>query len=271
MDIHSIAETIGFDISDPKKHKIGLALGGGGIRGYVHLGVLKALEEQGIEVNIIAGTSAGALTGAFIASGMGAKEVHELLKAKNIFEYSKFHWPTDGLFKLDGMKEVLAETIKADQIEALKIPFIATVSNLNKGCVEYMAKGLISEVVLASASIPLIFAPVEMNGDKYVDGGLYDNLPVKPLKQLCEKIIAVSVSPVEETDDLDNLVKVASRTFQLIVNDHDPSLLDQCGILIEPMGIGNYGLLDTDKADELFEIGYKHTQSLDVKKLLDEC
>lgn len=270
MDLGEIAEKLGIGLSGKKKHKLGLALGGGGIRGYVHLGVIQALQEQEIAFDMIAGTSAGALVGAFIADGMPPKEVHELLKSKNIFEYSKFHWPKDGLFKLSGMQDVLKESIRAKTLEKLKTPFMATVSNLNKGKVEYMTEGEVNEVVLASASIPFIFAPVEMNGDKYADGGIFDNLPIRPLLEVCEKVIAINVSPVEPTDDLDSLMKVAARTFQLSVNNMDEELLNQCGVLIEPDGIGQFNLLDTNQEDELFEIGYEHAKNLDVKKLLSK-
>lgn len=268
MDLSEIAENLGLGSDGNKKYKTGLALGGGGIQGFVHIGVIQALQEQKIEIDMIAGTSAGALVGAFIADGMTPKEVHELLKSKNIFEYSKFHWPTDGLFKLSGMQEVLKQSIKTDTLEGLEIPYMATVSNLNKGKVEYKTTGKISEVVLASASIPFLFAPVEMDGDKYADGGIFDNLPIKPLLKVCDKVIGVSVSPIEPTDNLDSLMKVAARTFQLSVNAIESDILENCGILIEPTGLGKFGLLDTDRADELFDIGYKHTKNMDIKALL---
>lgn len=257
-------------LSKQKPHRIGLALGGGGVRGFVHLGVLKALQEQGISYDIISGTSAGSLAGVFLATGMAPDAIHELLKAKDIFGYSRFHWPKDGLFKLNGLREVIEKNIKTEYIEDLPTPLMVTTTNLNKGCVEYMSQGKISEVVLASASVPFLFAPIDINGEKYSDGGIFDNLPIKPLLDQCQQVIAVSVSPVEETKDLNSLIKVAARTFQLSVNANSTNAVHDCHLLIEPEGIGKFDLFDTSEADRLFEIGYTYTSKLNVKQLLKD-
>lgn len=270
MDIKSLTSELGLGPSSKKKYNLGIALGGGGIRGYVHLGILKALNEQDIYPEIIAGTSAGALTGVFVAAGFKPEKVHELLKEKDVMDYSRFQWNKEGLLKLDGMSKLIGKHIEVELIEDLQHPFIATVSNLNQGCVEYLNKGEIGKVVLASASIPLIFAPIEMNGQKYADGGIFDNLPVKPLQELCDKTIGVSVSPIEETDELGSLVKIAARTFQLSVNAQNQSIRDQCTVFIEPSGISKYDLLDSNKADELFDIGYDHVSKMDVRQLLEQ-
>ena len=132
-----------------KKFKTGLVLSGGGTRGFAHLGAIAALKEQGITPDIISGTSAGAIVGAFIASGKSPEEVHKLLKMGGFFRYTKMHLPVDGLLRLDGLKEVLEKEISYKTVEELPIPLYITVSNLNKGVVEYLNEGPLSETVLA--------------------------------------------------------------------------------------------------------------------------
>src|SRR5665811_384027 len=179
-----------------KKYKTGLVLSGGGTRGFAHLGVIAALVEKGIKPDIISGTSAGAITGAFIAAGKTPEEILKIFKKGSFFKYTKLHIPTDGLLKLDGLKEVIQKEIASKNIEDLKVPFFVAVSNLNKGIVEYKNKGLLGETVLASSSIPILFSPVILNGDSYVDGGLMDNIPISPIKTKCEQIIVSNIRPI---------------------------------------------------------------------------
>lgn len=250
--------------------KIGLALGGGGARGFAHLGVIQALKEKNIEPDIIAGTSAGSMVGAFIASGKEPGEVLDLLKDKDLFGYSKIQWPKEGLFSLDGLGKILKKEIEGKNIEDQKTPLIITVSNLNKGKTEYLRTGNLVNAVLASSSIPFVFKPVEIDGNKYADGGIMDNLPVKPLMEECDKVIAISISPIKETNDLDNLIKIASRTFQLSVNAQNNELQKKCTLFIEPEGIRTFDLFDVKQADELFQLGYDYVKGIsnvDLKKL----
>ncbi len=264
MNLKNIQEKLGLK-SRSKTYKVGIALGGGGARGFVHLGVLKALNEQGIIPEIIAGTSAGSLAGIFIADGKSPEETHELLKEKDLFGYSKIPWSTDGLLNLDGLKTLLENEISAERIEDLQIPLIVTVTNLNRGAVMYLAEGPLIESVIASASVPFIFTPIEMNGHKYADGGIVDNLPIKPLVDQCDIIIASSISPIEETDDLDSILKISGRTFQLSINAQTKEIEKNCSIFIEPDGIRGFQLFDTSNADELFEIGYEYVRKMDNK------
>ncbi|PCH70184.1 MAG: patatin [Bacteroidales bacterium] len=245
--------------------KIGIALGGGGVRGFAHLGVLKALEEKGIRPDIISGVSAGALVGAFIASGYTHEKTLKILKTKTLMTYSKLHYPKYGLFSLDGLKKDIQKHIKIKKIENLKIPMFVTVSNLNDGRVEYIKEGDLAKYLLASASIPVLFAPVEIDGKMYSDGGLFDNLPISPLLQKCDVIIAVNVSPVHKIEKFDNLVQVASRTFQLGIHSNIIRHKEKCSLFIEPTGLREFEILNGNHAQDIFELGYNYTKALDIK------
>ncbi len=247
------------------KYNIGVALGGGGARGFAHLGVLKALEESGIKPDIISGVSAGSMVGVFIAAGKSPAETMKLMKENKITDYAKVVLPVNGLLSLENLRKILNDHIDASTFEELKLPFYATVTDLKKGKVVYQNTGDLIPFITASASIPVLFSPVEIEGEAYVDGGLLDNLPIHPLMDCCNKIIAISISPIQEVKEVDNLVKVAARTFQLSVNSQIEHVKKKADLFIEPEGLEKFDILDTTHADELFEIGYNYTKGLDLK------
>jgi len=242
-----------------KKYKTGLVLSGGGTRGFAHLGVIAALHELGIYPDVISGVSAGAIVGAFISAGKSPEKVLENFKGGWFFQYTKIHLPVDGLLKLDGVKEIIQKEIEIDKIEDLKIPFYICVSNLNKGTVEYRNSGPLGDTVLASSSIPVLFAPVSLGRDLYVDGGLMDNIPVEPIKNDCEQIIVSNISPINPKAKMKNLVQIATRTVYMSVNQKIEEIKREADYYIEPSGIDKYDLFLRKHANELFELGYEST------------
>jgi len=239
-----------------KKYKTGLVLSGGGTRGFAHLGVISALYENGIQPDVISGVSAGSIAGAFIAAGFSPEKILQIFKKGWFFNYTKIQLPVDGLLKLDGLKEIIEKEISIQEIENLKIPFIIGVSNLNKGVVEYKDAGPLGKTVLASSSIPILFRPVQLGKDLYVDGGLLDNIPVYPIKNDCEKIIVSNISPINPRGKIKNLVQIAVRTVYMSVNANVEEVRKHANVFIEPEGIDNYDMLLRTHADELFELGY---------------
>ncbi len=240
-----------------KKYKCGLVLSGGGTRGFAHLGVIEALHEAGFYPDVISGTSAGSIAGAFLAAGKKPRKIAELFKQGSFFQYTKLQIPRDGLMKLDGLKELIGKEIQAKNIEDLPVPFYVTVSNLNTGEVEYRNSGPLGETVLASSSIPILFAPVKMNGHLFVDGGLLDNIPIEPIKLDCEKIIVCNISPINPKNNFKNLVHIATRTFYMSVNANMAKVKKYATYYVEPKGIDEYEILSRTHADELFELGYQ--------------
>jgi NTE family protein len=244
---------------------IGIALGGGGARGFAHLGVLKALEEKGIKPDVISGVSAGALIGAFVAAGFPYDKILKAMKNKGVMAYSKWQYPRHGLFSLNGLEKEIKKHIKTKRIEKLKIPLFIAVSNLNDGRVEYIKEGALLPYLMASVSIPVLFSPVLMDGIMYVDGGLFDNVPISPLLNKCDHIIAVNVSPIQKVEKFDNLVQVASRTFQLGVHSNVVRHKEKCSLFIEPKGLRDYEILSGNKAQEIFKLGYDYTKKLNIE------
>ncbi|WP_436515955.1 patatin-like phospholipase family protein [Ekhidna sp. To15] len=247
-----------------KKYQLGIALGGGGARGFAHLGIFQALYEKDIRPDIISGVSAGAIAGAFIASGHSPKEAFDIIKQYKFTGISEFNLPKTGLLSSSKMKSGLLKKIPVEKLEDLDIPLIVCVSNMLDGKPEYMTEGPIADIVQASASIPVLFSPVKLNGKLYSDGGIFDNVPIKVLKNKCEKVIGVSISPIQEIDELTSLIQVSSRMFQLAVNRSKEELESQCDIFIEPLDLCNYDIMDTKHAEEIFEIGYKFAKELEI-------
>ncbi|WP_420575271.1 patatin-like phospholipase family protein [Ekhidna sp.] len=247
-----------------KKYNLGIALGGGGARGFAHLGVLQALNEKGIKPDVISGVSAGAIAGAFIASGHSPREAFDIIKEYRFTAISELNIPKTGLLSSAKMKSRMLKKIPVNKLEDLEIPLIICVSNMLDGKPEYLTEGPLADIIQASASIPVLFSPVELHGKLYSDGGIFDNVPIKPLKKHCEKVIGVSISPIQEIKELTNLIQVATRMFQLAVNPSNGELKGMCDVYIEPPELVNYDIMDTKHAQQIFDIGYDHVMKMDI-------
>lgn len=247
-----------------KKYKTGLVLSGGGTRGFAHLGVIAALNERGIYPEVISGTSAGAIVGAFIAGQKSPEETMKIFKKGWFFQYTKLNLPVNGLLKLDGLKEIINREIDFKNLEDSPLPFHIAVANLNKGKVEYKNSGSLGKTVLASSSIPVLFAPVEIDGHYYVDGGLMDNIPIEPIKNDCEQIIVVNIAPLNPREKFKNLIQIASRTFYMSVNANINLVQKHASVFIEPEGIDKYDILTRTHADEMYELGYNSMKKIEL-------
>lgn len=248
-----------------KKHKIGVALGGGGARGFAHLGILQALSEKGIKPDIISGVSAGAIAGAFIAAGKPPREAFEIIRKYKFSDLTAFNIPKTGLFSLEKMRKIVKNHIKVDNIEDLEIPFIIGASNMLAGEMHYFTKGNLADRVEASAAIPVLYSPVKIDGKLYSDGGIFENIPISPLKRKAKKIIAVSISPIQEIDELKNLIQVTTRMFQLTINPDNSKIKKKCDLFIEPLDLCNYDVMDTKHAEKIFQIGYDFVKGMDIE------
>ena len=253
-----------------KKYRTGLVLSGGGTRGFANLGIIAAMIEKGLYPDVISATSAGSIAGVFLASGKTPEEILQIFKKGWFFSYTKLHLPVDGLLKLDGLKEVIQKKIEVKNLEELKIPTYVAVSNLNQGKVEYRNSGNIAETVLASSSIPILFSPVKIDGELFSDGGLMDNIPIEPIKNHCDNIIVSNISPINPKEKFKNLIQIASRTFYLSVNANMREVRKYGTLFIEPEGIDQYDILSLNRADELYDLGYRSAKNALGKMMLSD-
>ncbi|MCX6325568.1 MAG: patatin-like phospholipase family protein [Bacteroidia bacterium] len=257
-----------------KQYKIGLVLSGGGARGFAHLGVMQALNEAGIYPDVISGTSAGALTGVLYADGYTPKEILELLNSGNRLDFMRPAFPREGLLQIGGIIKILKTNLRAKTFEELKIPLYVSATDLNNGKAVYFSKGDLLDPITASASIPVLFQPVIINKICYVDGGVLDNLPVWPIENKCKFLIGSFVNPVGYIEKISGLINIAERIFMLSMSKEIVEKSKKFDLLIAPQELKNYKILDPEKAEELFSVGYNATKEklkeFDFYKLPDK-
>jgi NTE family protein len=177
------------------RKKLGIALSGGAARGFAHLGVLKALSENGIPLDYIAGTSAGSFAGAAFATGASVAEIIEMSKKISWFRMTGFSYSTKGLLSNAAMGDFINRHFPVKTFEDLPIPFAAVACDLETGEeVVLKGKGDVATAIRASCAIPGVFVPVEHEGRRLIDGGVITNVPTKAVRKLgAEIVIAVDV------------------------------------------------------------------------------
>lgn len=239
-------------------HKIGLALGGGGAKGFAHIGVLKAIDEAGIVVDKLAGTSMGAIIGVLYCAGFGADEIVAMLHKEKIWTWFKIDFRNGGLVNLNGVKKRLEKYIQHDRFDLLQKRFFVTATNLNTGRVKVTSEGdQLIDWVIASASIPVAFAPVHLNGSVFVDGGLFMNLPVEALNFDCDVVIGSNVIGDQKVDSIHGSRDIAERVIDLCAIQNQRNSKVYCDLCIEPLELEQYSIWDFDKFEEIVAIGYQ--------------
>jgi NTE family protein len=256
-----------------EQHNIGLVLSGGGTRGFAHLGLIQALNDSGIYPDIISGTSAGALVGVLYSDGYTPKEILHLMNSGSRLDFMRPTLPREGLLQIGGIIKILRSCLHAETFEELKIPLYVAATDLNNGKAEYFSRGTLLDPVIASASIPVLFQPVMINDIYYVDGGVLDNLPLKPIENKCRFLIGSFVNPVGYMEKCSGLINIAERTFMLSMSKEITEKAKKFDLFVAPPELRNYKILDPEKAEELFEVGYKATmeklKDVVVKSILD--
>ena len=251
---------------------VGLCLSGGGVRGTAHIGVIKALEENGITAEYISGSSAGAIVGGMYAAGVSVEKQFEAVSSATLSKTYKLGLPTQGLTDLSYLKKHLSQYIKNKEFKELpKVLFVA-VSNLETGKLEIISEGPVLDAIQASSSVPLIFKPTEIDGKLYADGGLMSNLPVQPLIPYVDKIIAVNVMPIveEKRESFQSYFGIANRVAQMGLYANAKPNYDLCDIVIEPLEMAKFHIFNFKGFEEMLEIGYKAAMEKmdEIKKLV---
>lgn len=241
----------------PKPYKIGLALSGGGAKGFAHLGVFKLLEESGLKPDIISGTSAGSLMGVLFADGYSADEIKNMFIGREFSEFAQLQIPKSGLFNYDRFQEFLKRHLRSKRIEDLPIQTVIVATDLDRGCSHEFRSGPIVEAVTASCCMPIVFSPVLINGVHYVDGGLFRNFPVSTIRDECEYVIGVNVSPLIPQRYKQTLLHIAERTYHYVFKANAIEDRELCDILIEAKEVGLYKTFDLENINLISEIGYE--------------
>ena len=284
--------------------KIGLVLSGGAARGLAHIGVLKALEEQGIHIDAIAGTSMGAVIGGLYASGYKVDELEKLALGidwqqalsdappradvpfrrkqddRDFLVKQKLSFRDDGslglpLGVIQGqnlallLESLLAHASDTRDFDKLPIPFRAVATDIASGEKVVFRKGHLPQVIRASMSIPAVFAPVELDGRLLVDGGMTDNIPLDVAREMGVDIaIVVDIgTPLRTRKQLTTVVDVLNQSITLMTRSNSEeqlATLHPDDVLVQP-ALASFGVTDFGKAQEMIDAGYRATRTLDAR------
>jgi len=270
--------------------EITLALGGGGVRGVAHIGVLRALENHGFQIKAIAGTSAGGLVGAVYAAGFSTEKIEKTVNEMNA-NRSFWHQSNDqpSLLGLSGITKILSELLADRTFDELKIPFAATAVSLYSGEEIILTKGKVINAVLATIAVPGVFPSQEIGGRILIDGGVLDPVPVQVARWMRPDLPVVAVMlhktpegwvpdelplpisipgpssiverltklrPVEALKIFTRSIEVSSKHLsELSMQVHKPE------VIITPR-VGHIGLLQNIDAEEMIREGMIATEEV---------
>lgn len=245
-----------------KKYKIGVVLSGGGAKGFAQLGLLQAMEDRGLKPEIITGSSVGSIVGALYADGYSPKEMLAIFKNDRLFDLVLPKFNTNSLLKTDNLQKKLKNVLRAKTFEDLNIPLIISTSNITNGEVVYFKSGVLLDKIIASFSIPILFNPTVIDGEYYVDGGLFDNFPVEQIRKDCQYVIGFHLHPFKRQDKIKSLKQNIKRTFTIIYESHGWKKAKYCDIFIEPKELNDYSIFDVRKRMALYKLGYEKSAIL---------
>ncbi|WP_299528454.1 patatin-like phospholipase family protein [uncultured Lutibacter sp.] len=286
--LFSITFVFSQEINEKKDIKVGLVLSGGGAKGLAHVAVLKVLEEAGVRVDYIGGTSMGAIVGSLYASGYNAKELDSIVKSINFYKLLTNDLPrkskpfyekengekyalslpirgkkvgipralSEGQNVLNLLTELTQHVNNINDFSELPIPFVCIATNLETGEQVTLNKGFLPEAVKASGSFPTLLAPVMIDGKLLTDGGIVNNFPVDEVKAMgADIIIGVDIQGgLEAKDELDSAVKILDQIVGFQMYKNSDSKYENVDLLIQP-NVDDYNVVSFDKMDEIMNIG----------------
>lgn len=243
------------------RYRLGIVLSGGGSRGLVHAGVLRALVEEGLAPDVVSGTSAGAMVGALHAAGYSATDVLRFFEDANPFRLSRVAILKPGFIDSAKIAPSFRSWFPEDSFEALARPLFVTGTDLVSGRLEVWSSGELIRPLLASSSVPFVFSPIEIDGRLYADGGIVDNFPVMPLAGLCDVILGVYASPLSrpETDRLDSTFAVSQRALEIGMFHASRRRFHHADLVLSPPELRRFATFDTRRHAEIAELGYRTT------------
>lgn len=241
---------------------IGLALSGGGTKGLAHAGAIKFLEEKNIRPNQIAGTSAGSIVAAMYAWGKTPEEILNFFKSIYLFHWRHITFTKAGLIDSDTFKDYFHAVFEDATLADLHIPTQITATDMIKGELKvFDPETKIVDALIASCSFPGVISPYEVEGNYYSDGGILNHFPTDLLREDCDMIIGVYVSPINmiTAKDLNSIRAVTTRAFDILSENSNIAKFDQCDWMIQPKELSIYSTFETNKIkmDTIFALGYQ--------------
>ncbi len=253
-------------ILSPRMPAIGVALGGGFARGIAHIGVLKVLEQEGIPIRAVAGTSVGALIGAAYCSGLSIQELEEVAHKVRFTTFARWTLSRYGFATNDRMVTFLTRTLKCKTFEELRIPLGVTATDFNTGQGVVFHSGSIVDPVRASCAYPGMFLPVEIRGRYLVDGMLSYPVPTRPLREMgADRVLAVHLKGTWANGGPPrHLFDVIGQSFAIAQDAMSSLWKESADLVIEP-DVAGFAYDDFKRADELI-----HSGEVAMRKALPE-
>lgn len=235
---------------------IGLALGGGFARGIAHIGVLQVLEQEGIPVRVITGTSVGALIGACYCSGLSIPEMEDVARNARFTSFARWTLSRYGFASNDRMVSFLTRTLKVKTFEELRIPLGVTATDFHNGEGVVFHSGSIIDPVRASCAYPGMFLPVEIRGRYLVDGMLSHPVPTRPLREMgAERVLAVHLKGTWANGGAPrHLFDVIGQSFAIAQDAMSSLWRGAADLVIEP-DVAGFAYDDFKRANDLIRVG----------------
>jgi len=219
----------------PKPPRIGLALGGGAARGFAHIGVIQALEEDGIRPDLVVGTSAGSLVAALYASGLRGVELVQLADAMDESAITDWSFPGRGLIRGEALARFVREHTGGKSIEQMPLPLGIVATDLDSGAPILFQRGDTGMAVRASSAVPAVFQPVRIGAREYVDGGLVSPVPVRFARQMgAELVVAVDISAAPEGNATGDAMRMLLQTFAIMGRSINSFELRDADVVLRP-------------------------------------
>jgi NTE family protein len=212
-------------VTPRKPIKVALALGGGAARGFAHIGVIKALEAQGIVPDIVVGTSAGSVVGSLYASGMSGFDLQKVALQMEEEMVADWTLPDRGVLKGEALQEFINQKVNNRSIQQMPKPLGVVATDLQSGELVLFCRGNTGMAVRASSAVPGMFQPVDISGREYVDGGLTSPVPAASARAMgADFVIAVDISNVARGDKLTGTLDVLLQTFSIMGHAISPTI-----------------------------------------------
>ncbi len=215
--------------------KVALVLGGGAARGFAHIGVIKALEAQGIVPDMVVGTSAGSVVGVLYAAGLDGFALQKLALGMQEDMVADWTLPNRGVLKGEALQEFINRNVKNQPLQKLRRPVGVVATDLLSGEMTLFRRGDAGIAVRASSAVPGVFQPVEISGREYVDGGLTSPVPAQSARAMgADFVIAVDISSVGRREKLSGTLDVLLQTFAVMGQAISRHELEKADVVIRP-------------------------------------
>ena len=252
-----------------RPYHTGLALSGGGAKGFAHIGVLMAMEKNGLKPDVLAGVSAGSVVAVLYAAGLSPRDIIECFGAYSGFsDFTNLTIPKTSFFRLDKFAKIFESWLPVKYMEKLDIPTVICATDIEAGKSKGWWKGEITPRVMASCCVPIVFAPIEIDGRNYIDGGVLRNLPAWAIRKQCDTLIGSHCSPLSDDYTFKaSLPAVAMRTYSLMSKSNTLQDILLCDVMIRHAAVAKVSTFDMSEMRSIVLKGYDTAMPV-IEKML---